>query len=66
VVALECVVGLLGGTGPDVGDELHEGLPQAPICLYHQGHEVVAGCKQRRALAKEVLPYSDVCKDQRR
>jgi hypothetical protein len=42
LAARESVVALLGGTGPDVVDELPEGLPQAPIGLYRQGHEVVA------------------------
>jgi hypothetical protein len=36
------VIALLGGAGPDIGDQLHEGLPQALIWLYRQGHEVAA------------------------
>jgi hypothetical protein len=42
VVECERVVALLVGTGPDISDELHQGLPQAPMCISHQGHEVVA------------------------
>jgi hypothetical protein len=39
LVARDLVVALLVGPGPDMGDE---GLPQAPICPYPQGHGVVA------------------------
>jgi hypothetical protein len=33
---------MLRGAGHDVGDELHEGLPQAPIYVLQEGQEAVA------------------------